>query len=500
MEKKNRFSRGWQWVLVVALAAIHPVALYTLFPVLGEVSNVVVVIAPVVATIFFGWRVGFLFTPINVIASAVVFSQVFHFGNAGDGRIKAMISAVLIALLCLGVDRLRQFNRQRKIMLEELKRAKKMEAIGRLAGGVAHDMNNTLNAIMGSVFAHRQELSVYGKSFRDLDNIAAACDRGAQLTQNLLGFARKGTASCEVFSLNRVILSTELLLRRTVNRNISIVTLPSESEPFMEGDRSQIENAVMNLCLNALDAMGSHGTLTLATYTSRTMVSLQVSDTGAGMDMEVQEHVFEPFFTTKAEGKGTGLGLSIVYGAVQAMSGKIRLESAPGMGTDITLSFPAKQAADATNYRSTHSGPEMVDDFVSLEGHTVLLIDDEPLVARASSRMMKSLGCEVLSSLSGSEGLTLFTRHQETISLVVVDVIMPELDGFAVYERIRELAPEIPVILVSGFTDDSERMRRISDAPQVKFLAKPYRALQFGRVARELLDRAESEESRISSA
>lgn len=500
MEKRNNLSPGWQWATVTALAALHPVLLYFLYPRLGEVSNLIVVFAPVVASLFFGWRIGWLFIPINVVATAIIFGQVFQFGNAADGYRKALVSAVLIAILCLGADKLRKYKLQRKMMLEELKRAKKMEALGRLAGGVAHDMNNTLNAIMGSVFAHRQELTAYGKSFRDLDNIAAACDRGAQLTQNLLGFARKSTTVNEVFSLNRIILSTELLLRRTVNRNIRIVTIPAQSDPFMEGDRGQIENAVMNLCLNSLDAMGDRGTLTLSTHISKSTVSLQVSDTGSGMDLSVQEHVFEPFFTTKEEGKGTGLGLAIVYGAVHAMKGKIRLESSPGLGTDITLSFPAKQAMDATTDTSEGTAAHLLDELVSLDGNTVLLIDDEPLVVRAGSRMMKSLGCDVLIAQSGVEGISLFKEHLDDITLVVLDLIMPDLDGFDTYERIREISTQVPVILVSGYTEDYERLRQFNDESLVTFLAKPYRAGKFGKVAKRLLEKNNQDESRISSA
>ncbi|MBN2714490.1 MAG: hypothetical protein JXX14_01470, partial [Deltaproteobacteria bacterium] len=311
-----------RWGVVIGLAALHPVLLYYLAPHFGERANLVVFLAPVVATFLFGLRIGLMFIPVNVIATSVMFGGVLNVEPSIGLRPKGLLAALVVAGLCLVAEKIRRLVQFRRLHREEFERAKKMEAIGRLAGGVAHDMNNTLNAIMGSIFAHRQELAAYGRRFQDLDNIAAACDRGAQLTQNLLGFARKSSVKSQVFSLNRVVQATELLLRRTASKQIRIVSSLASPEPYMEGDLGQIENALMNLCLNALDAMGKIGTLTLKTGVNNKMVFLRVSDTGEGMDRHTQEHVFEPFFTTKAEGKGTGLGLAIVYGAVHAMKGR----------------------------------------------------------------------------------------------------------------------------------------------------------------------------------
>ncbi|MBN2342012.1 MAG: response regulator [Deltaproteobacteria bacterium] len=491
-------SKRAKWTLVVFSVLLHPLLLVLLFPYMGETINLAVLIAPVTATLLFGWRTGLLFVPVNVIATAVIFSQVFHL-DATTGRPKAVVSAFVLAVFCLAADRLRHFIIQRRLMAEELDRAKKMEAIGRLAGGVAHDMNNTLNAIMGSIFAHRQELTVYGRSFPDLDNIAAACDRGAQLTQNLLGFARQSNLNNQIFSLNRVIAGTELLLKRTAEKNIQIVTSLSPTEPYMAGDRSQIENAVMNLCLNALDAMGGQGTLTMKTGIHRKDVFLQISDTGEGMDRSVQEHVFEPFFTTKAEGKGTGLGLSMVYGAVHAMNGKIRLESAPGRGTDITLTFP-RQASDVPEKSNSSVPPEPISEIGTLAEHTVLLVDDEPLVLRAGMRMLKVLGCRVVGAGGGKEALELFEKHKSEISLVVIDLIMPEMDGIATLNEIHNIVEDMPVILVSGYTKESDKLDILKQKPeQVKFLAKPYRPEQLNRIAQKLLD-GRTNDSRVSSA
>lgn len=484
---------------MLALVALHPVLLHVLVPRFGETANMVVFLAPVVASICFGWRIGFIFVAVNVVSSALMFRFYFGMGSS-EGRPRAIVSTLLIAGLCFGADKLFQFIAMRKRMAEELRRAKKMEAIGRLAGGVAHDMNNTLNAIMGSVFAHRQELSVYGRQFSDLDNIAAACDRGAQLTQNLLGFARKSNFKHTVFSLNRIMQQTELLLRRTASKNILIKAVLAQPEPFMEGDRGQMENAVMNLCLNAMDAMGTHGTLTLSTGIRKNEVFLSVSDTGEGMDHSVQEHVFEPFFTTKEEGKGTGLGLSMVYGAVHAMKGKIRLESSPGQGTDVFLTFPAQSAVEAEASLSSFP-PAPTDDMDALDGQSVLLVDDEPLVLRAGARLLKSLGCDVVfSAKSGADGISLFEEHKERISLVVLDLVMPELDGIATLEALHKIDDELPVIIVSGYTEDSEKLSVLQmKTKTVCFLAKPYRADQLLKVAKKLLSNRRLS-SRVSSA
>ncbi|MBN2530139.1 MAG: response regulator [Deltaproteobacteria bacterium] len=471
--------------MAVLLTALHPLLIYYLFPLYGEVSNVVVCIGPVAATMMFEWRVGLLFVPVNVAVSAIMFGDVFQIETAADGYPKAVVSAIVVSLLCLGADRIRRYQLQRKKMTEELQRAQKMEAIGRLAGGVAHDMNNTLNAIMGSVFAHRQELAVYGRSFKDLDNIAAACDRGAQLTQNLLGFARKGLQTHEVFSLNRVIQGTELLLRRTIRKNINIESDLATPEPVMEGDRGQIENAVMNLCLNALDAMGEYGTLTMTTGMDERRAFVRVADTGTGIDAAVQEHVFEPFFTTKEEGKGTGLGLAMVYGAVHAMKGRISLESSLGQGTRITLSFPARPGTDLPVSLSAVASTE---DVYSLPGITVLIIDDEPLVLRAGIRMLKTLGCDVLSAESGGDGVAMFEKHRSQVSLIIVDLIMPSMDGLHTLAQIHAMEPEMPAILVSGYSDDSEQMDDFNNnRDHVRFLAKPFRAEQLAALMRQLL-------------
>lgn len=384
----------------------------------------------------------------------------------------------------------------RRSMEAELHQAKKMEAIGRLAGGVAHDMNNTLNAIMGSAFALRHELARYHRSFEDLDNLTAACDRGAQLTQNLLGFARKSSYIKQTFSLNSVLETVLALLRRTASKRIHIDMRLEPDLPPMQGDIGRIENAILNLCLNALDAMNEEGRLTLTTQVSDAFVTVTVADTGAGMDEMVQEQIFEPFFTTKPAGKGTGLGLSMVYGVVQAHGGKIGLESAPGKGTSVTLAFnQATQPHAGRRDEATSAPPPPPDAGELLRGNTILVIDDEPLVLRAAHRVLSTLGCEVLRAQDGFEGIEQLKANGHRISLILLDLIMPEMDGTATLERIHRLNPDIPVLLASGYTDEADKIDALRETkPNVAFIAKPYRSEKLVAAIQRLIEPATDEQ------
>ena len=384
--------------------------LLVLRPVVGEASNSLLLLGPVVATLLLRLRAGVLFMFVNTVVSGFVFT---HFGMSGEeGRPKALVSMLVTFAVCGGADRLRRYIEERRAMEEALHQAQKIESVGRLAAGVAHDINNTLNAIMGSTFALRHELVSYGRSFQDLDNIALACDRGAQLTRNLLGFARKSRSRSESFSLNRLVRELQLLITRTGKKNIHVETRLAEPPAWMRGDEAQVEHAVLNLCLNALDAMGERGTLKIATETRADTVSVTVSDSGTGMDEQARQHAFEPFFTTKPVGQGTGLGLSMVYATVQAMRGTISLSTKLGMGTSITLEFP--RAAEPAN--APNASPATLAEPRSLAGLTVLVIDDEPLVLRAAVRMLRVLGCEVLAANGGREGIDTFRARCDSVA------------------------------------------------------------------------------------
>ena len=465
-----------KWTVLACLTMLHPVLLYFLLRRIGEASNLIVMVVPVVATLMFNWRVGVAFTLVEVSVSAFIFHRFFSMGP--EGRPKAIVLTLITASICFGVEKLNHFLKQRKAMEAELNQTRKLEAIGRLAGGVAHDMNNTLNAIMGSVFAHRQEVASYGRPFKDLDHIIAACERGAQLTQNLLGFARKSHYKRQTFSLNGVAESVQALLVRTANKNVKIETRLAPSPTFIRGDRGQIENAVINLCLNSLDAMGSAGTLTITTKQDKGRVSLRVTDNGIGMDANIRERAFEPFFTTKAEGKGTGLGLAMVYGVVHAMNGRIILDSKPGAGTTVALTFPAV-ATTEPDMALASTPPPAPSSPNYLSGRRILLIDDELLVLRAGVRMLNTLGCEVMSAAGGQEGIEKFKSCEGGIHLVIVDLVMPGMDGIATIEEILRLDPTTPVLLASGYARESDEIEALKERhPAVGFLAKPYKPEQ----------------------
>jgi two-component system, cell cycle sensor histidine kinase and response regulator CckA len=362
---------------------------------------------------------------------------------------------------------------QRK-METQLQESKRMESIGRLAGGVAHDINNILNAIIGATFALKSDLNSPSAA-ADLDTIDHACDQGAQLTRNLLGFARKGDSTREVFAIAEVVETVLSIIRRTAPGGISISTKLAHSPILMKGDRGQIESALMNLCLNALDAMGDSGALTIESKKKNDHFMLCVSDTGAGIDESIRELVFEPFFTTKPVGKGTGLGLAMVNRAVKTHGGDISMESEPSMGTTMKITFPQyrgdivmPEKKEVLSYDATRT---------PLLDTTILVVDDDPLVLRGSERLLSSLGANVVTAENGNRGLEQFKKYNSSIGLIILDLVMPEMDGTRLLRHIRSLKSLIPVIVVSGYSPEPGKLEELkTQLPRFDFLQKPYRA------------------------
>ena len=363
---------------------------------------------------------------------------------------------------------------QRK-MEAQLQESKRMEAIGRLAGGVAHDINNILNAIIGAAFALKSDVNTPSAA-ADLETIDRACDQGAQLTHNLLGFARKGDSTREIFAIGDIVESVLSIIRRTAPVGISIKTSLEKSPILMKGDPGQIESALMNLCLNALDAMGDRGDLRIELKQKENgYFLLCVSDTGAGIDESIRELIFEPFFTTKPIGKGTGLGLVMVNRAVRNHGGSITMKSEPSLGTTMKIVFP--------QYRGDIFIPEKKEVFLHdrtrtpLRGTTVLVVDDDPLVLRGSERLLSSLGARVVTAENGNRGLEQFEKYKSTIEVIILDLVMPEMDGTRLLRHIRSLKSLIPVIVVSGYTPEPGKLEELkTQLPRFDFLQKPYRA------------------------
>jgi signal transduction histidine kinase/ActR/RegA family two-component response regulator len=378
---------------------------------------------------------------------------------------------------------------------EQLLQSQKMESIGRLAGGVAHDFNNLLGAVMNNVgYLENQEPET---TFADqevqacLVEIKAAVDRAVDLTKQMLGFARRGKYESRPTSVGELVDDIASMVRRTFNRAIN-VQCDSDSELVVMGDRPQLHQVLMNLCINARDAMPGGGSLTitateyiidevnasmLAFLSPGTYVVLMVTDTGCGMDDDTCSRAFDPFFTTKPPGKGTGLGLATVYGIVQNHGGHIQCASEPGRGTTFRVYLPAVEPK-AKSTRDTR--PAAV--AVRPRGHgLVLLIDDEEVVRKSTGRLLSMRGYKVLGAADGLEGVALFKEHHEEVTFVLLDLIMPVMGGARSFRAIRDVDPMAKVVITSGYTDEDQVHELMADGA-VGFLPKPF--------DRETLERA----------
>ncbi len=345
---------------------------------------------------------------------------------------------------------------ERKRMERQLDQARKMEAVGTLAGGLAHDFNNLLMGVQGNVSLMLMGTDCGTTHYEKLKSIEKLVQSGAKLTSQLLGYARNAHHDRHPLDLNGVVAEMAATFFRN-KKEIQVESrLASDLRP-VDADQGQLEQVLMNLYVNAWQAMPRGGQLTLQTsnvterqicsrvYKARpgTYVMLTVADTGVGMDAQIQERIFEPFFTTKDLGRGTGLGLASVYGIVKGHHGYIDVQSAVGQGTTFTLYFPASGRQVATSQPE----PEAVKG-----SGTVLLVDDEEVIVEVASGMLKLLNYEVLSARSGSEALSVFEAHQDRIDLVILDMIIPDMDGAQIFHRIKQLAPSVKVLLASGYS------------------------------------------------
>jgi len=374
---------------------------------------------------------------------------------------------------------------ERRRLEEQLHQAQKMEAIGQLAGGVAHDFNNLLTVIMGNVEFARG-LGVVGTGAKaELDEIDQASSRARTLVAQLLAFSRKQVVQIRTLDLPEVVREAESLLRRIVGDEIHLsIDLADEPLPIA-ADRSQLEQVLVNLAGNARDAMrtplhgcaGTGGMLQIRTRRIRSgggetawprlhageYAELILRDTGHGMTDDVRTRIFEPFFTTKPVGEGTGLGLSQVVGIVDRCGGAMTVQTAPGQGTEVCLRFPLQQLP-VTGASAVPAGE------AERRGvQTILLVEDEPAVRRALSRMLESLGQRVLTAADGEEGLTLWNAHRDEISAIVTDVRMPHMNGRLMADVVRERAASLPIVFVSGYAADDTLVKSARDY----FVPKP---------------------------
>jgi CheY-like chemotaxis protein len=372
-----------------------------------------------------------------------------------------------------------------------------MDAIGQLASGVAHDFNNLLTVILGFAEVLSADAALENRHGKDLGEIIKAARRASGLTRQLLAFSRQQVLNAAPLDVNELITEMTGMLGRLIGEHIEIALVLAPRLSMALGDRGQLEQVVMNLVLNARDAMPGGGTLTIETtevdlensafhkegIMHGRYVMLAITDTGIGMTRETQQHLFEPFFTTKETGKGTGLGLSTTYGIVKQSKGYIWVYSEPGHGTTFKVYLPRSAAAAAART----AGP-VVHASVRRASETVLLVEDEAGVRRLSKRILENAGYRVLEAANGDEAETLFAEHADSIDLVVTDVIMPGCGGPELLRRLHARAPGLRVLYMSGYTEQSAAQKAGIDRG-FPFVQKPFTAAELVRQVRYALDR-----------
>jgi PAS domain S-box-containing protein len=372
---------------------------------------------------------------------------------------------------------------ERAQLEDQLRQSQKMEAVGRLAGGIAHDFNNILTAITGYSELLLRELTPEDTRREDVQEIRAAADRAATLTRQLLAFSRKQVLQPQALDLNTIIANLERLLARLIGEHIQLSAILDPGVGRINADPGQIEQVVVNLAVNARDAMPQGGQLTIETRAAQLPagphVILSVTDTGVGMDAETQAHIFEPFFTTKAPGKGTGLGLATVYGIVKQSGGDIQVTSAPGRGTAFKIQLPCVSPGVQAAVASAEPPPERGTE-------TVLLVEDDPAVRTLSVQVLKRLGYDVLEAAGGAHALELCDRHPATIHLLLTDVVMPEVGGREVAEEVTRRRPGIKVLYMSGYTDDAIVHHGVLERG-LHYLQKPFTPAGLAQKIREVL-------------
>jgi signal transduction histidine kinase/CheY-like chemotaxis protein len=368
----------------------------------------------------------------------------------------------------------------RKRLEEQLRQAQKMEALGNLAGGIAHDFNNLLTAIGGYADLLRARLPDGSPVRHDAEAITHSVTRAASLTRQLLAYSRRQVLAPQVIHLPEVVEQLSSLLHRLIGEPIQLVTRDAAGRAFVRADRGQIEQVILNLVLNARDAMPGGGTLTLTTSVGESYeagdsadavegpcVCLSVQDTGAGMDAEVRNRAFDPFFTTKEPGKGTGLGLSTVYGIVRQSGGSVWIESAPGLGTTVRVTLPRVPEPPADQA----SDPAVPG--ASATGGTLLVAEDEDAVRALIVRSLRDAGFTVLEARDGEEALEVAWRAATAIDLVVTDVVMPRLGGREMTARLATGTRRPRVLFISGYASEALDPADLTE-PGTGYLQKPF--------------------------
>jgi two-component system cell cycle sensor histidine kinase/response regulator CckA len=396
-----------------------------------------------------------------------------------------------------GEEALSAAERTRQELAAQLREAQKMEVVGRLAGGVAHDFNNVLTVILGYAELLQMQMAPDSPLCSFVHEIRKAGEHASGVAAQLLAFSRKQVLKPEVFDLNTVVAETQQMVRPLIGENIQLLIKLAPDLGYVKADRGQLVQVIMNLAANARDAMPQGGTLTLATSNVQRdenevrpypgaqpgpHVCLAIGDNGCGMEEEIKVHLFEPFFTTKEKGKGTGLGLATVHGIIQQSGGHIVVYSQLTRGSLFEIYLP--RVEESASQPSERSRPPVG----SLRGwETVLVVEDEPLLHSLLQRVLRLQGYTVLLATSSHEALTLCAQYPAPIHLLLTDVVMPHMSGHALAERMVPFRPELKVLYMSGHSDEIVFRHGVAE-PGMAFLPKPFTPEVLARKIREVLD------------
>ena len=437
-------------------------------------------------------------------------------GPAGSQALLTVIaSALLMSALAVLAYRVlerqrRRLQLERRILEAQLLQSQKMEAVGRLAGGVAHDFNNLLTAIDGNNDLALDMIAT-GEigSLKDvLGEVTAATRRAASLTGQLLSFSRRQIVTAERVDVNAAVVGLERMLHRLIGEDVRLDTHLDAAEPHALVDRGQLDQVVLNLVINARDAMPRGGTITIATAASvadarsapggpslrpGAYARISVADTGEGIPGTVLPNIFEPFFTTKARDKGTGLGLATVYGIVNQAGGGVAVQTTPGRGSTFEVYFPAVEAS------ASASGPSAAAPRARDGTESVLLVEDDLSVRRLARRSLERRGYRVIEALSARHAVELAETHPDRIDLLLTDVVMPDLNGREVADAVRATRADVRVLFMSGYADDA-RVHQGVLAERLHFLPKPFTPHTLAAKVRSVLDGDRTREPAQSAA
>ncbi|MCX8110534.1 MAG: transporter substrate-binding domain-containing protein [Syntrophorhabdaceae bacterium] len=386
---------------------------------------------------------------------------------------------------------------QYRELQQQFIQSQKMEAIGRLAGGVAHDFNNILTVILGSCELALFDLKNPERIKHRIDDIKKAADRASSLTKQLLAYSRRQIMEMRVININELIINLEKMLKRLIGEDIELKIILKEDVGTIKADSAQIEQVIINLAVNARDAMPRGGKLTIETsrvyldneYAKKHQdvkpgphIMLSISDTGVGISDKARQHLFEPFYTTKPKGEGTGLGLSTVYGIVKQSNGNIWVYSEINKGTTFKIYFPCVEAK-IEDKKDVYKGRE-----ISHSSETILIIEDEESVRESAAEMLKMQGYNVLKAGSGEEAISICSKYRDTIHLILLDVVIPGIKGQELFDKIKEIHKEAVVLFMSGYTDNVIVHHGILKEG-IEFIQKPFTLENISKKVREVLDR-----------